>query len=316
MIGLGSNFQFFLTLVGAYACVLYLYKHFKSPLCLIWSVLFRKKVPLKERYGRWAVITGASDGIGKEYAKNLARHGLNLMLIARTESKLVKLAEEITSKFGVEVRWIAVDFSNDSEKDYERLERKLSGIEVGILVNNVGMLHKHPAKFEEIPLNEVQESLTVNISPSLRLTHMILPEMKRRRRGILINVTSIAACAAMAYASMYSASKAFMNNFSFALQEELRGSGVECQLLSPMFVNTTLNSQWQKFGFWRLFFVGVKSYARKAVWTLGKTSFTTGHWYHALQMTLFRSPPKWAMERLITYTLRFFRKKIFRKQRQ
>ncbi|XP_055643604.1 putative steroid dehydrogenase 4 [Toxorhynchites rutilus septentrionalis] len=311
---LGNDFGCLLTAVGAYACVLYFYKHFKSPLCLIWSVLFRKNVPLKERYGRWAVITGASDGIGREYARNLARNGLDIVLISRTESKLVQLAKEIISQFGVDVKWITVDFSDGSEQVYDKIQSGLAGIEVGILVNNVGVVHENPAKFEEIPLKDIQQTVSVNICPSLRLTHMILPEMKRRRRGIIINVSSAAAFTGMAYISVYGASKAFLNSITAALQLELSGSGVECQLVTPIFVNTNMTQQWQSIDLWTLFSVGVERFTRMAVWTIGKVESTTGYWSHGLQLTILSSAPQWALETLIAFIMRLARRKVFRKQ--
>lgn len=144
--------------IGVFAALLWCYNSFlESLLLILWgtirSVVLREK--LSVRYGPWAgkcqpfalpcqhsyvntcvcfaaVVTGATDGIGKCYAEQLASKGLKVMLISRTESKLIKVAKEISQKYGVETRWIAVDFS-DGPRIYDDLREKLASIEIGVL---------------------------------------------------------------------------------------------------------------------------------------------------------------------------------------
>ncbi|XP_055637023.1 very-long-chain 3-oxoacyl-CoA reductase-like [Toxorhynchites rutilus septentrionalis] len=292
--------------IGIYAAIQFLYDNLRSPISIIWGLLFCKNSSLSKRYGPWAVITGSSDGIGKEYAKNLAREGLNIMLISRTESKLVQIAQEIRSNYKVQVKWIAVDFS-DGAKVYPKISSKLAPIEVGMLVNNVGMAHKHPSPFEDISEVELHQSLSVNILPTVMLTHMILPGMKRRRRGIIVNVTSSSGFISLPYVSMYAASKAFLNSLTQSLQDEVRGTGVQCQLVTPLLVDTNMSQQWQSYFLWRITSAGVVRYTKMATWMIGRAAHTSGHWKHAIQLTILRIFPRWTVGTCIGLGLNYLR---------
>ncbi|XP_058460452.1 putative steroid dehydrogenase 4 isoform X2 [Malaya genurostris] len=290
--------------MSVYASLQYIFDNFYSPLEIIRNVLFGKREPFCERYGKWAVITGSSDGIGKEYAMNLARKGMNIMLISRTEAKLIQVSKEIKSKYSVQVKWIAIDFSSSSQI-YEKIEQNLTGIEIGMLVNNVGMVHDHPLPLEKLSKQDIEQSITVNIFPLVMLTYMLVPQMKERCRGIVVNISSSSGHLPLPYLQMYSASKSFVNSFTLSLQQELRGTGVECQLVTPMFVNTSMTEKWQSMGFWKLLASNVKRYTRMAVWTIGKTDNTTGYWYQALQITLLRIPPRWMLTTLDGFLFRY-----------
>ncbi|XP_053692406.1 17-beta-hydroxysteroid dehydrogenase type 3-like [Sabethes cyaneus] len=231
---------YLLTALGVYASVIYFYECARSPLAILWSVIFPNRKPLSERYGPWAVITGSSDGIGKQYAINLASKGMNVFLISRTESKLSELAEQIRSQYSVDVQWMAIDFSQGVEI-FETIRKSLSGLTIGILVNNVGVAQDGFFEFERSPIQDVQQTISVNITAATMMTHMLLPEMKQRRRGLIINISSCAGLAPMPYLALYGASKAFLTSFTAALSQELRDSGVESQLVTPMFVRTNIN---------------------------------------------------------------------------
>ncbi|XP_055599097.1 very-long-chain 3-oxoacyl-CoA reductase-like [Uranotaenia lowii] len=296
-----------LTLIGALSLANLLYSVLKSPIHLIWNVLTSEKKALSDRYGKWAVITGSSDGIGKEYAKNLAEAGMNVFLISRTPEKLEEVAKQIRAKSSVEVRLLAIDFSHGYQV-YDKIREAITGLEVGILVNNVGVVHEHPLPVEQIPLPDVQQSFSVNMIPTVMLCHMVLPEMKRRRRGIVVNVTSGAGLIAIPFASLYCSSKAFAINFTNALQKELKGTGVECQLVIPLFVSTVMSAQWHSMLFWKLLGVEVQRFTRSAVWMIGKVQLTTGYWYHAMQSTIFLCLPDWMLNVIADISMRLMRK--------
>ncbi|XP_058447370.1 very-long-chain 3-oxoacyl-CoA reductase-like [Malaya genurostris] len=288
----------FLVFVGAYAFLQFLIDNLKSPFEILCSLICRRNKPLSERYGKWAVVTGSSDGIGKEYAKNLARKGMNLVLISRTASKLERLAKDLRDKFGVEVKCLPVDFG-EGPHIYDGIRKELAGMDIGILVNNVGILHSHPVAFESLAMHEIEQTIAINVCSTVKLIHMVLPEMKLRRRGIVINISSSSGFAAIPYMQTYSSSKVFVNFLTLSLQQELRGTGVECQLVTPMLVNTNLSLKWRKVQYWNLVSVGVRPYARMAVWLIGRTTFTSGHWYHGIQITLFKIPPAWLITRIL-----------------
>ncbi|EAT41919.1 AAEL006496-PA [Aedes aegypti] len=271
--------------IGVYVALVWAYNNFlESLLSLLWGTIRSYAIweRLSIRYGAWAVVTGATDGIGKCYAEELARKGLKVMLISRSESKLIKVADEISQKYGVETRWIAVDFS-DGPRIYDDLREKLASIDIGILVNNVGYLP------ELTPLVHNSESdlltlINLNIVATTMLTRMVLPGMKRRGRGIVVNMASSAGLFPIPYMTAYSASKSFVISFSQGLSQELRGSGVECQVVSPSIVRTNMADQYKEGIPWYVVVLGPEQLAKFGVFTIGKTKHTCGHWLHCLQV--------------------------------
>lgn len=126
----------------------------------------------------WAVITGASDGIGKEYALQLAAKGFSVLLVSRTKSKLDVLKGEIeqkSKKGDVKAETLAIDFLKASEADYARLTQALDGKAVGVLVNNVGLSHEMPVRFEDVETAELEGIVKVNCLATLRVTGCVLP---------------------------------------------------------------------------------------------------------------------------------------------
>ncbi|XP_055609354.1 very-long-chain 3-oxoacyl-CoA reductase-A-like [Uranotaenia lowii] len=293
-------FLYVLAAIGAYATLIFLYFTLRSPFQILWSVVFGCGKTLSQKYGPWAVITGSTDGIGKQYAINLARQGMNVFLLSRSGSKLEAVAQEIRSQSKVEVRWKAIDFA-DGFKVYDTIERKMTGLDVGVLVNNVGVLPRSPLYFERLRPEEIQQTLAVNISSALMMTRIILPAMKARRRGIVVNVSSASGLIPWPLIGLYSGSKGFLNNFTSALQQELRGTGVQCQLVTPMYVATNLIDHFPVTSFLRLFRATVVRYGRQATWLIGKTDVTTGYWYHAVQVTLLKLIPVEFLTRMSYY---------------
>lgn len=178
-----------------------------------------------------ALITGASGGIGEALARTLAQHGYNLILVARTMSKLEALGAELSAKNGVEAVSIASDLSafDASEKLIADLEaRKLN---VDVLVNNAGF-----GEFGEFAMGDPvkqQQMISLNILTLTMLTRHLLPKMLERKFGRVMNVASTAAFMPGPLMSVYYASKAYVLSFSEALAEELLGTGVTVTALCP-----------------------------------------------------------------------------------
>ncbi|KAK3738848.1 hypothetical protein QZH41_015062, partial [Actinostola sp. cb2023] len=178
-------------------------------------------------FGSWAVVTGCTDGIGKSFAYQLAKEGINLVLISRTKEKLQSLETEIQSVYKVETKIIEMDFSNGAEK-YEGMEEKLAGLDIGILINNVGVSH-YPEFFTNMSRENVWKMLNVNDLSVIMMTHMILPGMVSRRKGVVMNVSSRAGLEPMPLLSVYSSSKAFVDFFSECLAAEYADKGIIVQ---------------------------------------------------------------------------------------
>ncbi|ORZ39331.1 hypothetical protein BCR44DRAFT_51331 [Catenaria anguillulae PL171] len=191
--------------------------------------------------GAWAVITGASDGIGKEFALQLAKAKFNVVILARTESKLVELAQEIRDTHKVEVKVIPFDFSTTATADYTRLGTQLAALDIGVLVNNVGTNHEFPIPFLEEQATVVDRIVNVNISSILKVTQLVAPAMVTKKRGLILNVGSFAGLLPQPLLSVYSGSKSFLLTWSQALGRELKPAKVDVQCLSTYFVVSNMS---------------------------------------------------------------------------
>nr|XP_010965757.1 testosterone 17-beta-dehydrogenase 3 isoform X1 [Camelus bactrianus] len=229
--------QFFM-FVGLLVCLVFLGKcvRFSKHIFLhFWKVSPRSFL---KSMGQWAVITGAGDGIGKAYSFELARQGLNVVLISRTLEKLQAIAADIEWTIGSSVKIIQADFTKDDI--YEYIQENLKGLEIGILVNNVGMLPDLlPTRFLNTPDN-IQGLIHCNITSVVKMTQLILKHMESRQKGLILNISSGMALSPWPLYATYSASKAFMCTFSKALQAEYKAKGIIIQVLTPYAVSTPM----------------------------------------------------------------------------
>lgn len=182
-----------------------------------------------------ALITGASAGMGAEFARQLAGLGYNLVLVARRREKLEKLAEEIKANCPVEVEAFPADLSTDA--GIASVEEKIKALpDLEMLVNNAGF--GIPDGFIASEINVTLTMIWVHVMAPVRLTRAALPGMIANGKGYIINVSSISAFSAATGSSVYSATKAYLNNFSEGLAVECHGTGVKVQALCPGFTHT------------------------------------------------------------------------------
>lgn len=193
------------------------------------------------RKGSWALVTGASDGIGKEYATQLAAKGFNIILVSRTASKLQAITQELSSRYGIETKQHAMDFSQNDDSDYQRLRQVIDGLDISILINNVGQSHSIPVPFLETPAKEMNEIITINCMGTLRITQLIAPGMVERRRGLVLTMASFGGLLPTPFLATYSGSKAFLQQWSSALASELQPSGVKVQLVQSYLVTSAMS---------------------------------------------------------------------------
>lgn len=180
--------------------------------------------------GKFALITGASGGIGKEYARQLAADGYNLMLIAHQQEGLNELTEEIERHYRVRTAIIVADFTKTT--DITDLVAYIKNAErVDVLVNCAGYSEHTP--FYEQDETSVLNMLNVQVMATVRLVHAALPKMIEWRSGNIITVSSLAAFTPAPGASMYSSSKAFLNTFMETLHMEVHNYGIKVQSLCP-----------------------------------------------------------------------------------
>jgi len=187
-----------------------------------------------------AVITGASSGIGAVYADRFAKRGYDLVLVARRADRLKSLAESISSTHGVAVEPLVADLATD-EGQTRVAQFLASSPSVSVLVNNAGTARLGPMIGSA--LDDSLAQIALNITALTRLTHAVLPGMKARNDGLIINIASALSLHSLPISSVYSGTKAFVLNFSRGLQQELSDSAVKVQVVLPAATATELWDQ-------------------------------------------------------------------------
>jgi len=187
-----------------------------------------------EYRGRWALVTGASAGIGEAFARELARRGMNLVLAARREDRLRALAGELASAHRIRTLVVHADLGEPGAAEALWGEAS-AGREIHLLVNNAGFGLK--GSFHELPLDRQAEMVRVNCIAPLELAHHALAEMRGRGGGI-VNVASIAGYQPIPLMATYAATKAFLITLSEALAAESAGAGVRVVAVNPGPVRT------------------------------------------------------------------------------
>ncbi|KAG5674669.1 hypothetical protein PVAND_004622 [Polypedilum vanderplanki] len=303
----------FFFLVGLYSTLCYLHENLTSLFQIISSLLYEffvKKRNLQEKYGEWAIVTGSSDGIGKEYAKELAKHGMNIVLISRTESKLIEVAKDIESMYSVKTKYVAVDFGN-GKKIYEKVKEELKSMDIGILVNNVANMYDFPDEFDKKSEEMILKMLNVNIGAATMMSRMIIPQMKANKRGMIVNLSSTVQDQPIPLANVYASTKAYIKFFTIGIQKELKKFNVEVQLLTPSFVKTKANCFTRFYMHDAFFITPIESYVKSAVFTLGRSDESTGYWAHALQFALLKWIPRNIRMIFMHKIAKFYRRKHY-----
>ena len=180
------------------------------------------------------LITGASSGIGLELARLFARDGNNLVLVARREELLNKIAGELNSDFGVEVEVITKDLTLGKSSD--EIFMQLKDREIDIVVNNAGFGAVGP--FSELDYKRQVDMIKLNVTALTSLTRLFIPRMVERNSGGILNVGSLAGFQPGPYATIYYATKAFVLSFTEGLKEELKNTNIKITCLSPGPTNT------------------------------------------------------------------------------
>jgi len=267
--------------VSKIACWIWLY---------VWLPLRFSGVRLAERYGpgSWALITGASDGLGKSFARLLAHHGFNLVLVSRTQSKLDCLRDELQA-LGVQVRTVAIDLSDTSPHTYERIANAARELDVSVLINCVGAtIHR---RFADIPAGKLRHLLAVNVNTSATVTHMMLPFLLRHsastgRRSALLNVGSIVGRFYWPGTQLYGACKSFIDHLTVPLAFEYRNQ-LDVLSYQPTVMSTSMATGTEP----AAITVSPQQAAQAALAHLGHVIASHGHWRHGLLAALLAVLP-------------------------
>ena len=182
------------------------------------------------------LITGASSGIGEVFARKLAARGRNVLLVARSEEKLVTLCNELGRSNSIRAQYVALDLSKPESpaRLFEEAEKR--GLTVDMLINNAGF--GSMGEFGKLDLARELNMIDLNVKALVELTHRFLQPMIERKQGAIINVASTAAFQAVPFFATYAATKAFVLSFSEALWEENRAQGIKVLALCPGVTDT------------------------------------------------------------------------------
>ena len=185
---------------------------------------------------QWALVTGATAGIGESFTRLLASKGYNIALVARDEARLHERAAGLREKYGIQTFVLPADLATKS--GVKSVEKYIQSYEIEVLINNAGFgINK---AFTVSDLGDEQDLLNVLVRTPMRLMHVILPGMKERKSGTIINVSSVAGFIA---GGTYSAAKSYLTVLSESLNTELKGSGVIVSALCPGFTRTEFHQR-------------------------------------------------------------------------
>uniref|UniRef100_A0A7N5P219 Very-long-chain 3-oxoacyl-CoA reductase n=1 Tax=Ailuropoda melanoleuca TaxID=9646 RepID=A0A7N5P219_AILME len=217
----------------------------------VWG--FSHEAAIGPRLGEWAVVTGSTDGIGKSYAEELAKHGMKVVLISRSQDKLSQVSSEI--------------------------------------MNNVGMSYEYPEYFLDVPDldNTIKKLININVLSVCKMTRLVLPGMVERSKGAILNISSASGKAPVPLLAIYSATKAFVDFFSQCLHEEYRSKGIFVQSVLPYYVATKLSKIRKP----TLDKPSAETYVKSAMKTVGLQSRTSGYPVHSLMDSILSVMPTW-----------------------
>ena len=262
----------------------------------VYGRLFRPDIDVVKKYGRWAVVTGATDGIGKAMAFELGRKNCNVIFIARNKEKLEHCAKEFSTRFpNQDVKVLEVDYSNFDAAARKRVQDLVNELDVGVLVNNVGVSYPFTKFFHELDDERVEHLITLNVNSTTWMTRIVLPGMLARKRGAIVNISSVGGTLTSPLLSQYGAAKSYVVMFSKALHAEYKSAGIHVQCQIPLYVATKL----AKIKSASLFVASPSDYARAAISAIGYEVVVSPYWSHALQLWFLAHLPQWLLVEIV-----------------
>ena len=263
---------------------------------LIYRNFMRKRMNLKSRYGEdsWALVTGATDGIGKALCEELAREGFNIILVSRNIQKLKRVKEELLKlNPKIKTNEIEYDFNvKNGLQDYLTTFANLQDkYDISILINNVGLDHHNT--FDRVKIDHIHAMLSLNILPQTMLTKIFLNKMNtRNKRSSIISLSSFAGDFPFPMKSLYSATKVFSHFLTISLSEEMKSTDrIDWLSVKPLEVETVMSTT-KADGF---SVITATQCATSILDDLGYANETYGHWAHKIQANVLKFVPKFLM---------------------
>ncbi|GER47315.1 very-long-chain 3-oxoacyl-CoA reductase-like protein At1g24470, partial [Striga asiatica] len=264
----------------------YLIKNFILVLKWIWSSFFRASKDLKS-YGSWALVTGSTDGIGKAFAFKLAEKGLKLVLVSRDSGKLERISKEIKEKNPlIDIIILEVDFSGDALSWVGRIKEAIKGLDIGVLINNVGVTYPRAMYFHDVDERIWMNLVRVNVESTSHVTKAVVPGMVERGRGVIVNIGSGASHVVPSHPlyAVYAATKAYVDQVSRSLYVEYKQHGIDVQCQVPLYVSTRMASRVAYVEKSTVFIPTAEKYVEAAVKLIGQDEARCSpYWAHSLQ---------------------------------
>ncbi|XP_056585773.1 17-beta-hydroxysteroid dehydrogenase type 3 isoform X2 [Triplophysa dalaica] len=243
--------------------------------------------------GKWAVVTGGSDGIGRAYAQELSKHGMNVIIISRNQEKLERAARNIELSTGAKVKVITADFTKDDM--YGHIMKSLEDLDIGILVNNVGILPSQvPCRLLETADLEkkIYDVINCNVKAMVKMCRIVLPGMQERGRGVILNVSSGIAKIPCPMYTLYAASKVFVERFSQCLQADYKSKGIIIQTVAPFGVSTSMTGHQRP----DMVTFTAEEFVKSSLKYLRAGDQTYGSLTHAILGWMVQAIPTWVLQ--------------------
>ncbi|KAJ5067367.1 hypothetical protein M0811_13037 [Anaeramoeba ignava] len=200
---------------------------------------FKSKFFAKVKKGSWAVVTGASDGIGKEFAIQLSQKGYNIVLISRTTEKMEEVSKTIKEKEpSRETLIISADLSE--KESIEKIASKINDLEIEIFVNNAGQSNEFPLLFHELDEKTRKNIMNINAVNFVELTKLMIEKMMEKKNGLILTMGSLSAIHGAPLLGLYAGTKSFVLNFTNSLAYEYKDSGIKFHCFKPSFIATNM----------------------------------------------------------------------------
>jgi 17beta-estradiol 17-dehydrogenase / very-long-chain 3-oxoacyl-CoA reductase len=261
---------------------------------VLWQIV-RPAKDLK-KLGSWAVVTGPTSGIGNAMALELARRGMNVLLIGRTQSKLDTVAKEVGNvNKSVKADTLCIDLSKMSDDDLLAYRESIADKDVGVLVNNAGLSYPYTMYFDEVDDQRIEDMMAVNVRAVTMLTKATIGKFLAKKKGAVINIASAGAVVPHSLHAVYSGSKTYILKMTTDLGREYKSKGISFQTQIPFFVVSNMS----KIKRASLTVPSGDSYARAAVSQIGYTGVVSPYWVHAFIFYFIKLIPEFILNQQI-----------------
>ena len=280
--------SFLINLLFSFIIFYCLYIIFKI-IIILYKKFIRKPLNLTERYGEgsYALITGATEGIGKEFCIQLAKLKFNLILVSRNIEKLKKVSDELKNKFiNLQTILIEFDFSKKfSIKEYEKFflnNKEIKNLDISILINNIGISQRE--LFINYSLEFIMDTININIVSQSLLTKIFINKLlNRNKKSAIISMSSYSATLPLILSSIYCASKIYDDYLIRAIAEENKGKNIDFLSVRPQYVNTPSRAEHKK----EFKAISTEECVTGIFQDLGYETVTNGYWSHCIKGIIF-----------------------------